>query len=81
MSMSKGATVIRRGRADDVEPILDLLAHYERPRSYFEPFYLKEPTYRPETMFSAATSPYSTCTSARTPQRAGACVHLNLDLS
>jgi predicted N-acetyltransferase YhbS len=31
-----------------VEPILDLLAHYERPRSYFEPFYLKDRTYRPE---------------------------------
>ncbi len=48
MSMSEDATVIRQGRAYDVGPILDLLAHYERPRSYFEPFYLKDLTYRPE---------------------------------
>jgi hypothetical protein len=47
-SRSEGATVIRQGQADDVEPILDLLAHYERPRSYFEPFYVRDPTYRPE---------------------------------
>ena len=33
---------------EDVEPILDLLVYYERPRSYFELFYLKVPTYRPE---------------------------------
>jgi predicted GNAT family N-acyltransferase len=48
MSRSKEAAGIRRGRADDVGPILDLLAFYDRPRSYFEPFYLKDPTYRPE---------------------------------
>jgi hypothetical protein len=48
MSRSKEGAVIRRGRADDVEPILDLLAFYERPRSYFEPFYLKDPRYLPE---------------------------------
>jgi predicted GNAT family N-acyltransferase len=48
MSRSKEDAIIRRGRADDVEQILDLLAFYERPRSYFEPFYLKDPTYRPE---------------------------------
>jgi predicted N-acetyltransferase YhbS len=49
MSRSKEeGTVIRRGRTDDVEPILDLLAFYERPRSYFEPFYLTDPSYRPE---------------------------------
>ncbi len=39
---------IRRARAEDVEPILDLLAHYDAPRSYFEPFYLSDPSYRPE---------------------------------
>ncbi len=39
---------IRRARREDVEPILDLLAFYERPRSYFVPFYAKDPTYRPE---------------------------------
>jgi GNAT superfamily N-acetyltransferase len=48
MSVSEGAAVIRQGQAGDVEPILDLLAHYERPRSYFEPFYLRDPSYRPE---------------------------------
>ena len=48
MSVSEGAAVIRRGRSDDVGPILDLLSHFERPRSYFEPFYLKDPSYRPE---------------------------------
>lgn len=42
-----GAT-IRRANAEDVEPILDLLTFYEQPRSYFEPFYLGDPSYRPE---------------------------------
>ena len=42
------AAVVRRARAEDVERILDLLAHYDMPRSYFEPFYLKDPSYRPE---------------------------------
>lgn len=48
MSRSEGAAIVRRARANDVDPILDLLAFYERPRSYFEPFYLNDPTYRPE---------------------------------
>jgi hypothetical protein len=48
MSVSEDTTIIRRGRPEDLEPMLGLLAHYERPRSYFEPFYLKDPTYRPE---------------------------------
>jgi predicted acetyltransferase len=48
MSTSNEGVVIRRGRGGDVEPILDLRAFYERPRSYFEPFYLTDPTYRPE---------------------------------
>jgi predicted N-acetyltransferase YhbS len=48
MSRSKESATIRRARTEDVEPILDLLAHYERPRSYFEPFYLKDPSYRPD---------------------------------
>ncbi|MDP9440562.1 MAG: GNAT family N-acetyltransferase [Actinomycetota bacterium] len=47
MSPSDAAT-IRRGRPEDVEKILDLLAFYERPRGYFDPFYSKDPTYRPE---------------------------------
>lgn len=42
------AATIRRASAEDVESILDLLAYYEQPRSYFEPFYLKDPSYRPE---------------------------------
>ena len=44
--MSGGEAVVRRARSEDVEPILDLLSHYERPRSYFEPFYLEDPGYR-----------------------------------
>ena len=44
----ESAATIRRASAEDVEPILDLLAFYERPRSYFEPFYLSDPSYRPE---------------------------------
>jgi predicted N-acetyltransferase YhbS len=39
---------IHRARPEDVERILDLLAHYDVPRGYFEPFYLKDPSYRPE---------------------------------
>jgi N-acetylglutamate synthase-like GNAT family acetyltransferase len=45
---SEEGAVIRRARAEDVETILDLLAFYERPRSYFEPFYLSDPSYRPD---------------------------------
>jgi predicted acetyltransferase len=48
MSRSEEVSVIRRARAEDVEHILDLLAFYERPRSYFEPFYRSDPSYRPE---------------------------------
>ncbi len=48
MGVSEEAAVIRRGKSEDVELILALLAYYERPRSYFEPFYLTDPTYRPE---------------------------------
>ena len=48
MSSSGEAAVVRRARAEDVEQILDLLAHYDMARSYFEPFYLKDPSYRPE---------------------------------
>lgn len=40
--------VLRRARAEDVDPILNLLAFYDVPRSYFEPFYLNDPTYRPQ---------------------------------
>jgi predicted N-acetyltransferase YhbS len=42
------AIVVRTGTAADVEDILDLLAHYEQPRSAFEPWYRADPTYRPE---------------------------------
>jgi len=48
MSRNEGVANIRRANAEDVGPILDLLAFYERPRSYFEPFYLSDPNYRPE---------------------------------
>src|SRR3954447_26068946 len=39
---------VRRARAGDVEPILDLLTHYDQPRSDFEPWYYEDPAYRPE---------------------------------
>lgn len=42
------AVTIRRGTAADIEPILDLLTEYGFPRSYFEPFYLNDTSYRPE---------------------------------
>ncbi|MDQ4105622.1 MAG: GNAT family N-acetyltransferase, partial [Actinomycetota bacterium] len=48
MSPGEGSPVVRRARDEDVENILDLLTYYDRPRSYFEPFYLKDPSYRPE---------------------------------
>jgi hypothetical protein len=34
MSGSEATTVIRRAKGEDVEGILDLLAHYDVPRSY-----------------------------------------------
>src|SRR5205823_5561408 len=49
--MSSGGKVpvtIRRGTPEDIEPILDLLTEYGLPRSYFEPFYLNDTSYRPE---------------------------------
>ncbi len=46
--MSSDGAAIRRARDEDVQNILDLLAYYEVPRSYFEPFYLRDPSYRPE---------------------------------
>src|SRR5215212_2845118 len=48
MSRNGGIASIRRANAEDAGPILDLLAFYEQPRSYFEPFYLGDPSYRPE---------------------------------
>jgi hypothetical protein len=48
MSRSEAATIIRRAKDEDVEGILNLLTHYDAPRRYFEPFYYKDPTYRPE---------------------------------
>ena len=53
MSRSEEAALVRRGRAEDVEQILDLLAFYERPRTYFEPFYLSDPSYRPDQSWVA----------------------------
>src|SRR6266704_2778572 len=49
--MSSGGKVpvtIRRGTPEDIEPILDLLTEYGLPRSYFEPFFLNDTSYRPE---------------------------------
>ncbi len=39
---------IRRASPEEVGSILDLLAFYEQPRSYFEPFYLNDPSNRSE---------------------------------
>lgn len=49
MSANNGMLVtIRQARPEDVEAILELLTEYGRPRSYFEPFYLNDTSYRPE---------------------------------
>ncbi|HEY2287823.1 MAG TPA: GNAT family N-acetyltransferase, partial [Streptosporangiaceae bacterium] len=40
--------VVRTARAADLDRILDLLTHYDRPRSFFEPWYLADPAYRPQ---------------------------------
>jgi predicted N-acetyltransferase YhbS len=40
--------VVRHATAGDIPVILDLLTEYDLPRSYFEPRYLADPTYRPE---------------------------------
>src|SRR2546423_1602667 len=47
-SGSKVPVTIRRGTPEDIEPILDLLTEYGLPRSYFEPFFLNDTSYRPE---------------------------------
>src|SRR5947209_16186811 len=39
---------IRQATARDVEAILDLLTHYDLPLEAFEPWYRRDPTYRPE---------------------------------
>src|SRR5438045_8506526 len=47
-SGSRMSVTIRRATSEDIEPILDLLTEYGFPRSYFEPFYLNDSSYRPE---------------------------------
>jgi len=42
------AGVVRRARRDELAAILDLLTEYDLPRSVFEPWYLHDPSYRPE---------------------------------
>lgn len=39
---------VRTATDADVEPILDLLTHYDLPRSHFEPLYYEDPGFRPE---------------------------------
>jgi predicted N-acetyltransferase YhbS len=46
-------TVIRQAQAADLDAILDLLTEYDLPRAHFEPFYLQDPTYRPEQSWLA----------------------------
>ncbi len=48
MSSDEGSAVVRLARAEDVGAILDLLTEYDRPRAYFEPYYLHDPSYLPE---------------------------------
>lgn len=43
--------IVRPATPDDVEAILDLLCHYGVPRSDFEPWYYRDPTYRPWQSF------------------------------
>jgi predicted acetyltransferase len=47
MTSSNPSLVVRQGTVADVERILDLLTEYDLPRSYFEPYYLDDPTYQP----------------------------------
>ncbi|MBV8696008.1 MAG: GNAT family N-acetyltransferase [Chloroflexi bacterium] len=44
----KMPVTIRQARSEDIGSILDLLTEYDLPRSYFEPFYLNDSSYRPE---------------------------------
>jgi N-acetylglutamate synthase-like GNAT family acetyltransferase len=48
--------VIRAARADDIDRVLDLLTHYEQPRSAFEPWYEHDPAYRPEQSLLVETN-------------------------
>ncbi|MFL5627477.1 MAG: GNAT family N-acetyltransferase [Ktedonobacteraceae bacterium] len=47
-SSHKQPTLVRRATPGDIEAILNLLTDYGLPRSYFEPFYLNDSSYRPE---------------------------------
>jgi hypothetical protein len=47
-SSRPAGVVVRPARAEDVDRVLDLLTHYEQPRSLFAPWYQADPTYRPE---------------------------------
>jgi GNAT superfamily N-acetyltransferase len=40
--------LVRRATPRDIDGILDLLTEYDLPRAYFEPYYYRDPTYRPE---------------------------------
>jgi GNAT superfamily N-acetyltransferase len=40
--------VVRRAIVSDIDAILELLTEYDLPRTYFEPYYYRDPTYRPE---------------------------------
>lgn len=48
MRAERAPAIVRRAAANDVAAILDLLVEYDLPRAYFEPYYLGDPTYRPE---------------------------------
>src|SRR5712691_3977431 len=47
-SSSELPATIRRAQPEDIGAVLDLLTEYGLPRSYFEPFYLNDASYRPE---------------------------------
>src|SRR5947209_883698 len=47
------AARVRQASQTDVEPILDLLTHYDLPRSHFEPWYYDDPDYRPDQLWVA----------------------------
>jgi hypothetical protein len=51
-----GELVIRAARADDIDRVLDLLTHYDQPRTVFEPWYGHDPAYRPELSWLAETN-------------------------
>ncbi len=48
MSHAAAPATVRRARAGDLDPVLDLLTEYGLPREHFAPYYTADPTFRPD---------------------------------